>query len=203
MAENEKVLTNLPEGEVNANQSASDESKKGGVGDGFNDTQQAEIAKLVQSNVDRTAQKLKSEYETKIRELQGKLEIEKQAKMTETEKVEYERKQYEKIKADFERDRLSFELTKKVSSAEIPIQFADIWLNPPNSVAELDEKIEEVKNFFGGFKSSLLEGYRKENVRVPEGQHGISNKKTMKREIFEKLQPVEKQKFINSGGKLE
>lgn len=203
MAENEKVLTNPKEGEVNTEKGTADESNKGGVSDVFNEAQKTEMAKLIQSNVDRTAQKLKTEYEAQIKDLRNQLETEKQAKMTEAEKAEYERSQYEKMKADFERDKLSFELSKKVALAEIPIQFADIWLNPPTSAKELDEKIEGVKNFFGSYKSQLLEGYRKDNVRVPEGQKGISNKKAMKREAFDKLQPAEKTAFIQSGGTLE
>lgn len=201
--ENNEVLTNLHEGEVNTEDVKVDESKKGGVDGVFSEEQMTEISKLIQSNVDRTAQKMKNEYEGKIKDLQRELETEKQAKMTEAERAQYEKEQYEKMRKDFEKDKLSFELTKKIAGAEIPIHFADIWLNPPKDANELESKIEEVKNFFGAYKSQLLESYRKDNIRVPEGQKGVSNAKVMKRETFEKLEPAEKQTFMASGGKLE
>lgn len=203
MADDKEVLTNLEEGEVTTDKVIVDESKKGIVTEAFNETQKIELAKLIQSNVDRTAQKLKTEYEVKIKGLQGQLELEKQAKMTESEKVQYEKENYEKMKRDFDKDRLSYELSKRMSDADIPREFADIWLKPPTSVDELESRIEEAKSLFGGFKTKVLEGYRKDNVRVPEGQKGISNTKTMQREVFDKLQPSEKSAFVRSGGKLE
>lgn len=201
--ENNEVLTNLPKGGVNTEGTVVDESKKGGIGDVFSEEQMTEVSKLIQSNVDRTAQKIKTEYEGRLKELQGQLEAEKQAKMTEAEKAEYERKQYEQMRADFERDRLSFDLSKQIALAEIPIQFADIWLNPPKDVSELGDKIAEVKDFFGAYKAQLLENYRKDNIRVPEGQRGVKNSKVMKRDAFDILTPAEKQAFMQSGGKLE
>lgn len=203
MADETVVLTNLEEGDVSTEKITVDESNKGGVNSEFNEQQKAELAKLIQSNVDRTAQKLKNEYEVKIKNLQGQIEVEKQAKMTETERYQYEKQNYEKMKQDFESERLSFELSKKIADADIPRAFADIWLKPPKTVEELESRVEEAKSLFGGYKSQILEGFRKDNVRVPEGQKSISNTKTMKREVFEKLMPSEKTAYMRSGGKLE
>lgn len=204
MANESKTMTNPTEGEVIELKDTNDKSLNGGVANVFNEEQQAELSKLIQSNVDRTAQKLKSEYEQKIRGLQGELDLEKQAKMSEAERAKYERENYEKMKQDFDKERLSFELSKKITDAGLPSKFADMWLQPPKTVEELETRLEDAKSLFGGYKTQVLEGYRKDNVRVPEGTKGnTNNSKVMKRDAFDELTSAQKSTFIQGGGKLE
>ena len=203
MPENKTIVTDPKAGDVIVNKDANDESKKGGVTATFSEEQQVELAKLIQSNVDKTAGKLKTFYEAQITKLQDALEGEKKAKMTEAEKVQYEKDNYEELKASFEKEKLSFALTKKIADAGLPTQFADLWLSPPTTTEALDAKIEEVKALFGGYKTKVLEGYRKDNVRSPEGTKSISTGKVMERSAFEKLQPAQRSAFIRSGGTLE
>lgn len=203
MAEDTKKMMNQEPGDI-INKGTDDKSVKGDVMDVFSEEQKAELGKIVQSNVDKTATKLKKEYESRIEGLQRELDLSKQATMTEAEKAQLEKDNYLKMKQDFDKERLSFELSKKIVDAGLPIQFADVWLKPPKNIEELESRLDDAKSLFGGYKSQVLEGYRKDNVRVPEGAKNItSNIKVIKREAFEVLNPTEKKEFIQSGGKLE
>jgi hypothetical protein len=162
MADEKEKLTDQEIGDV----SEVDESKDGDV------NKDAELDKMIQSKVDKTAAKIKGQYEKKIAELESKLEQEKTAKMSEEERIQHLSKQQEEERQQFERERLKFELSRKLMSAELPSELTELLLNPPQSKEELDDKLNEVLSVFETYKARVLKDFRVDNTRKPEGAKG-------------------------------
>jgi DNA-binding transcriptional regulator YbjK len=164
MADEKEKLTDQETGDVSPEV---DESKDGDV-----NNKDAELDKLIQSKVDKTAAKLKQQYEQKISKLESQLEEEKTAKMSEAERLEHLNTQHEEERKKFERERLEFELSKRVVSAELPSDFTELWLNPPTNKEELDDKLNQALSLFETYKAKVLKDFRGENSRNPTGQKG-------------------------------
>jgi len=169
MADEEKKLTDQEIGDV----SEVDESTDGDV------NKDAELDKMIQSKVDKTAAKIKKEYDAKLaeeqrknKELESQLEKEKTAKMSEEERIQHLSKQQEEERQQFERERLKFELSRKLMSAELPSELTELLLNPPQSKEELDDKLNEVLSVFETYKARVLKDFRVDNTRKPEGAKG-------------------------------
>jgi hypothetical protein len=160
-----------------------------------------DLQKQIQSAVDKTASKIKKEYETKLTSLSQQLEAEKRAKMSEEELRKSDEAKFAETQKQFERERLGFELTRKAIEKELPPDLVDLWLNPPSSVDELEDKLTKMTSLITGIKSKTLEEFRKGNTRTPTSTS--TDGKVLSRNDFEKLPPDARMKFFASGGKLE
>jgi len=162
MADEEKKLTDQEIGDV----SEVDESTDGDV------NKDAELDKMIQSKVDKTAAKIKGQYEKKIAELESQLEKERTAKMSEEERIQHLSKQHEEERRQFERERLQFDLSKRIVENELPSEFTELWLNPPQNKEELDDKLNKALSLFETYKAKVLKDFRGDNSRKPEGAKG-------------------------------
>lgn len=114
----DEVKTNSIEGGVSTEPKVTNPIE-GGV------TNTDDLEKRIQSAVDKTASKIKKEYEAKLSNLETELAKERKAKMTDAERIEAERKEFEeKSKALAERER-KLTVIEALAGVGLPPDFAN------------------------------------------------------------------------------
>lgn len=200
MIDEKKVDESVDTGGINEEKKVDESVDTGGVNE--ESKKQEDLDKIIQSKVDKTAQKIKSEYERKISELQSKLTEAEREKMSDAERFELEKQEAQRYREEFEREKLTFELSKKLGKEGLPLDLAEVWLKPPKSSEEVDERLESMLSILDNIKSSTLENFRKEHSRTSVG--GTENgSKEMTRKQFEKLPSAQKNEFVRSGGRIK
>jgi DNA repair exonuclease SbcCD ATPase subunit len=160
-----------------------------------------DLDKRIQSAVDKTASKIKKEYEAKLSNLETELANERKAKMTDAERIEAERKEFEeKSKALAERER-KLTIIEALAGVGLPPDFANRISGTTEDEIRTDAKA--LKEFLDTRAHELSEAEIAKRLKgdTPKGGQKPSDK-VMTRESFEKLDPQAKIDFMVAGGKL-
>ena len=160
-----------------------------------------DLEKRIQSAVDKTASKIKKEYEAKLSSLEAELAKERKAKMTDAERIEAERKEFEeKSKALAERER-KLMIIEALAGVGLPADFANRISGTTEDEIKADAKA--LKEFLDMRAHELSEAEIARRLKgdTPKGGQKPSDK-VMTRESFEKLDPQAKIDFMVAGGKL-
>ena len=190
----DEVKTNPIEGGVSTEPSVTNPIE-GGV------TKADDVQKMIQSAVDKTASKIKKEYEAKLSNLEAELAKERKAKMTDAERIEAERKEFEeKSKALAERER-KLMIIEALAGVGLPADFANRISGTTEDEIKADAKA--LKEFLDKKAHELSEAEIAKRLKgdTPKGGQKPSEK-VMTRESFEKLDPQAKIDFMVAGGKL-
>lgn len=190
----EEVKTNPIEGGVSTEPSVTNPIE-GGV------TNTDDLEKRIQSAVDKTASKIKKEYEAKLSNLETELANERKAKMTDAERIEAERKEFEeKSKALAERER-KLTIIEALAGVGLPPGFANRISG--NTEDEIIADAKALKEFLDTRAHELSEAEIAKRLKgdTPKGGQKTSDK-VITRESFEKLDPQAKIDFMVAGGKL-
>lgn len=195
MAEDEEKGLNPTEG----GNPKDDESGQGGVA--FTEAQMAEISKMIQSQTDKTAAKLKAQYNSENSALQEKLTRLEREKMTDDERKQAEREEYNTLKAQLEADRKAFSLQKSVESelrgAGLSLDFAK-RINGETE-EEIKADVQALKTLFNNNVNQVVEKVVNERLsgKSPKGTEETKN--TITRSDFDKLSDYEKMEKIKAG----
>ena len=160
-----------------------------------------DLEKRIQSAVDKTASKIKKEYEAKLSNLEAELAKERKAKMTDAERIEAERKEIEeKSKALAERER-KLTVIEALTDVGLPPDFANRISGTTEDEIKADAKA--LKEFLDKKAHELSEAEIAKRLKgdTPKGGQNPTGK-TMTREAFQKLDPKSRIDFMASGGKL-
>ena len=160
-----------------------------------------DLDKRIQSAVDKTASKIKKEYEAKLSTLETELANERKAKMTDAERIEAERKEFEeKSKTLINRER-KLTIIEALVSVGLPKDFANRISG--NTEDEIIADAKALKEFLDTRAHELSEAEIAKRLKgdIPKGGQKTSDK-VMTRESFEKLDPQAKIDFMVAGGKL-
>lgn len=192
----EEVKTNPVGGGVSTEEKVTN-PEQGGV------TSTDDLEKRIQSAVDKTASKIKKEYEAKLSTLETELAKERKAKMTDAERIEAERKEFEeKAKTLVERER-RLTIIETFASVGLPKDFANRISINGTTEEEITANAKAIKDYLDSeaHKASESEIAKRLKGDTPKGGQKTSDK-VMTRESFEKLDPQAKIDFMVAGGKL-
>ena len=190
----DEVKTNPIEGGVSTEEKVTNPIE-GGV------TNTDDLEKRIQSAVDKTASKIKKEYEAKLSNLETELAKERKAKMTEAERIEAERKEFEeKSKALMDRER-KLTIIEALASVGLPKEFANRISGTTEDEITADAK--SLKDYLDSKAHEMSEAEIAKRLKgdTPKGGQNPTGK-TMTREAFQKLDPKGRIDFMASGGKL-
>ncbi len=160
-----------------------------------------DLEKRIQSAVDKTASKIKKEYEAKLSNLETELAKERKAKMTEAERIEAERKEFEeKSKTLMDRER-KLTIIEALASVGLPKDFANRISGTTEDEITADAK--SLKEYLDSKAHEMSEAEIAKRLKgdTPKGGQNPTGK-TMSREAFQKLDPKGRIDFMSSGGKL-
>lgn len=160
-----------------------------------------DLEKRIQSAVDKTASKIKKEYEAKLAEANSKLAEIQKSQMTDEQKREAEKRELEeRAKALAERER-KLTVIEALAGVGLPPDFANRISGTTEDEIKADAKA--LKEFLDARAHELSEAEIAKRLKgdTPKGGQKPSDK-VMTRESFEKLDPQAKIDFIVAGGKL-
>ena len=157
-----------------------------------------DLEKRIQSAVDKTASKIKKEYEAKLSNLEAELAKERKAKMTDAERIEAERKEFEeKSKALAERER-KLMIIEALAGVGLPADFANRISGTTEDEIKADAKA--LKEFLDKRAHELSEAEIAKRLKgeVPKG--GEAKKKLTEAEIEKLPTREERQKARRDNG---
>ena len=160
-----------------------------------------DLEKRIQSAVDKTASKIKKEYEAKLAEANSKLAEIQKSQMTDEQKREAEKRELEeRAKALAERER-KLTVIEALASVGLPADFANRISGTTEDEIKADAKA--LKEFLDKRAHELSEAEIARRLKgdTPKGGQKTSDK-VMTRVSFEKLDPQAKIDFMVAGGKL-
>ena len=160
-----------------------------------------DLEKRIQSAVDKTASKIKKEYEAKLAEANSKLAEIQKSQMTDEQKREAEKRELEeRAKALAERER-KLTVIEALAGVGLPPDFANRISGKDEDEIKADAKA--LKDFLDKKAHELSEAEIARRLKgdTPKGGQKTSDK-VMTRESFEKLDPQAKIDFMVAGGKL-
>ena len=187
----EEVKTNPIEGGVSTEEKVTNPIE-GGV------TNTDDLEKRIQSAVDKTASKIKKEYEAKLSNLETELAKERKAKMTEAERIEAERKEFEeKSKTLMDRER-KLTIIEALASVGLPKEFANRISGTTEDEITADAK--SLKDYLDSKAHEMSEAEIAKRLKgeVPKG--GETNKKLTEAEIEKLPTREERQKARRDNG---
>jgi hypothetical protein len=164
-------------------------------------TETADLEKRIQSAVDKTASKIKKEYEAKLAEANSELSKIKKSQMTDEQKHEAEKKELEdRANALAERER-KLTVIEALADVGLPPDFANRISGKDEDEIKADAKT--LKKFLDTKAHELSEAEIAKRLKgePPKGGQN-STDKIMTRESFQKLDPQAKVDYIIAGGKL-
>jgi hypothetical protein len=198
MAEDEKKGLNPTEG----GDPKADGSEQGDVT--FNDAQMAEIQKMIQSQTDKTAAKLKSSYESEKQLLQEKLRAAEKEKMTEEERAKAEQAEFQTLKAQLESERKSFNQQKMIevelADAGLPLNFAKRIHG--ETAEEITADVKSMKDLIETNVAKVAEKTINERLAGKSPKATEQTKNTITRSGFETLSDHERMDRIKAGVKI-
>ena len=112
---------------------------------------------FTQTELDKILNKKFAQWQKKAEE--AKAEAERKAKLTEAEKLAEERKEFEKMKKQFEYEQRVNSTSKVLASNNLPIEFADFL------IAETDEATTQRVDLFKTAFNEAIERNIKEKLR--------------------------------------
>jgi len=160
-----------------------------------------DLEKRIQSAVDKTASKIKKEYEAKLAEANSKLAEIQKSQMTDEQKREAEKRELEeRAKALADRER-KLTVIEALADVGLPPDFANRISGTTEDEIKADAKA--LKEFLDKRAHELSEAEIARRLKgdTPKGGQKTSDK-VMTRESFEKLDPQAKIDFMVAGGKL-
>ena len=160
-----------------------------------------DLEKRIQSAVDKTASKIKKEYEAKLAEANSKLAEIQKSQMTDEQKREAEKRELEeRAKALADRER-KLTVIEALADVGLPPDFANRISGKSEDEIKADAKA--LKDFLDKKAHELSEAEIARRLKgdTPKGGQKPSDK-VMTRESFEKLDPQAKIDFMVAGGKL-
>jgi hypothetical protein len=187
----EEVKTNPIEGGVSTEEKVTNPIE-GGV------TNTDDLEKRIQSAVDKTASKIKKEYEAKLSNLEAELAKERKAKMTEAERIEAERKEFEeKSKALAERER-KLMIIEALAGVGLPPEFANRISGKDEDEIKADAMA--LKEFLDKRAHELSEAEIAKRLKGETPKGGETKKKLTEAEIEKLPTREERQKARRENG---
>jgi hypothetical protein len=134
-------------------------------------------------------------------ELEKKIKLTEQEKMTEAERLEAERKELQAEKDAIKREKINLQIIKELASVGLPADFANRISGETED--EIKADVKALKEFLDKKAHELSEAEIAKRLKgdTPKGGQNPTGK-TMTREAFQKLDPKGRIDFMSSGGKL-
>lgn len=157
-----------------------------------------DLEKRIQSAVDKTASKIKKEYEAKLSNLEAELAKERKAKMTDAERIEAERKEFEeKSKALAERER-KLTVIEALAGVGLPTDFANRISGTTEDEIKADAKA--LKEFLDKRAHELSEAEIAKRLKGDTPKGGDTKTKLTEAEIEKLPTREERQKARRDNG---
>lgn len=157
-----------------------------------------DLEKRIQSAVDKTASKIKKEYEAKLSNLETELAKERKAKMTDAERIEAERKEFEeKSKALAERERRLM-IIEALAGVGLPADFANRISGTTEDEIRADAKA--LKEFLDTRAHELSEAEIAKRLKGDNPKGGDTKTKLTEAEIEKLPTREERQKARRDNG---
>lgn len=157
-----------------------------------------DLDKRIQSAVDKTASKIKKEYEAKLSNLETELAKERKAKMTEAERIEAERKEFEeRSKALAERER-KLTIIEALAGAGLPADFANRISGTTEDEIKADAKA--LKEYLDARAHELSEAEIAKRLKGDNPKGGDTKTKLTEAEIEKLPTREERQKARRENG---
>lgn len=187
----EEVKTNQETGGVSTEEKVTN-PEQGGV------TSTDDLEKRIQSAVDKTASKIKKEYEAKLSEAHAKLAEIQKSQMTEEQKREAEHKELEeKAKALAERER-KLTIIEALSGVGLPLDFANRISGTTEDEIKADAKA--LKDFLDKRAHELSESEIAKRLAGDKPKGGDTKRKMTEEEIEKLPSREERQKARRDNG---
>ena len=152
------------------------------------DTQVKEEKTFTQEELDKILNKKFAQWQKKTEE--AKAEAERKAKLTESEKLAEERKEFERMKMQFEYEQRVNATSKVLASNNLPIEFADFL------IAETDEATTQRVDLFKNAFNEALEKAINERLKGKTPKVSTSKNTEISKEQWNKMDLVQRQKLF-------
>ncbi|WP_027724629.1 capsid assembly scaffolding protein Gp46 family protein [Tuberibacillus calidus] len=147
-----------------------------------------EFKKVLEKAQQSAADKVRSEYSQKLKDIQSKYDELKNEKLTDEEKFQLEKQKYEEEKRAFEKQKLDFEFTKHLANEKLPIELNDFV--PGSDIEKKKENLKTLMEIIDGFVQEKVKAKFREQGRDVET--GKKDSKTLTKEDFQKMSIDEK-----------
>ena len=155
-------------------------------------TNQVEVKEektFTQEELDKILSKKFAQWQKKTEE--AKAEAERKAKLTEAEKLAEERKEFERMKMQFEYEQRVNSTSKTLASYNLPIEFSDFLVGENEEVT--NKRIELFKDAF----NSSLEKMVNERLKGNPPKVATSAKTGLSKDDFRKMNMAQRIKLRN------
>ena len=156
------------------------------------ETNQVEVKEektFTQEELDKILNKKFAQWQKKTEE--AKAEAERKAKLTEAEKLAEERKEFERMKMQFEYEQRVNSTSKTLASYNLPIEFSDFLVGENEEVT--NKRIELFKDAF----NSSLEKMVNERLKGNPPKVATSAKTGLSKDDFRKMNMAQRIKLRN------
>ena len=144
---------------------------------------------FTQEELDKILNKKFAQWQKKTEE--AKAEAERKAKLTEAEKLAEERKEFERMKTQFEYEQRVNSTSKTLASYNLPIEFSDFLVGENEEVT--NKRIELFKDAF----NSSLEKMVNERLKGNPPKVATSAKTGLSKDDFRKMNMAQRIKLRN------
>ena len=144
---------------------------------------------FTQEELDKILNKKFAQWQKKTEE--AKAEAERKAKLTEAEKLAEERKEFERMKMQFEYEQRVNSTSKTLASYNLPIEFSDFLVGENEEVT--NKRIELFKDAF----NSSLEKMVNERLKGNPPKVATSAKTGLSKDDFRKMNMAQRIKLRN------
>ena len=161
------------------------------------ETNQVEVKEektFTQEELDKILNKKFAQWQKKTEE--AKAEAERKAKLTEAEKLAEERKEFERMKMQFEYEQRVNSTSKVLASNNLPIEFADFLIGDSDEATT--QRVDLFKNAF----NEALEKALTERLRGNTPKVGVSSSKEISKKEFRSMSYKEKMDLYNKDKNL-
>ena len=155
------------------------------------ETNQVEVKEektFTQEELDKILSKKFAQWQKKTEE--AKAEAERKAKLTEAEKLAEERKEFERMKMQFEYEQRVNSTSKVLASNNLPIEFADFLIGDSDEATT--QRVDLFKNAF----NEALEKAVNERLKGKTPKVSTSKNEGITKEQFNKMDLVQRQKLF-------
>ena len=155
------------------------------------ETNQVEVKEektFTQEELDKILNKKFAQWQKKTEE--AKAEAERKAKLTEAEKLAEERKEFERMKMQFEYEQRVNSTSKVLASNNLPIEFADFLIGDSDEATT--QRVDLFKNAF----NEALEKAVNERLKGRTPKVSTSKNEGITRDQFNKMDLVQRQKLF-------
>ena len=149
---------------------------------------------FTQEELDKILNKKFAQWQKKTEE--AKAEAERKAKLTEAEKLAEERKEFERIKMQFEYEQRVNSTSKVLASNNLPIEFADFLIGDSDEATT--QRVDLFKNAF----NEALEKAVNERLRGRTPKASTSKALEITKEDFRSMSYKEKMDLYNKDKEL-